>query len=249
MVPPGVQQSVSVHHPCTPENTLIILDWDDTILPTTFLALNGYRVDGPDPDEALAAELQTYSEHAEALLRGLLNLGQVIICTNAEAGWIELTCSKFLPKLESLVNQLEKMSARSEFEPQGLSNPFDWKKLAFSGILLKHRRGNILSVGDSSHERTAVIYAWQTLGDQCVNCKSLKLLERPDLDCLRLQHVVALGVLHAVVLHSGHLDLFVFCQEGVMKPVQPADLQVVQTPGGFGSMHASTPPGFFEGLC
>ena len=29
------------------------------------MALRGYRVDGPDPDEALAAELDVYAQQAE----------------------------------------------------------------------------------------------------------------------------------------------------------------------------------------
>jgi hypothetical protein len=226
------------------ESTLIILDWDDTVLPTTYLAMCGYRADGPDPDEALATRLHAYSEHALALLGGLLNLGHVVICTNAESGWIELTCKKFLPQLESLVGTLEKISARSEFEPKGITNPFDWKKHAFSGILQRYGRLNVLSVGDSTHERSAVLHGWQHLGDPRAMCKSLKLLERPDLDCLRLQHVVALTVINHVVSYAGHLDLFVLCNPGVQSPHQPHDLQVVQTPNGFGSVPILPPHGF-----
>jgi hypothetical protein len=227
------------------ESTLIILDWDDTVLPTTYLAMVGYRVDGPDPDEALAAQLHAYSEHALALLRGLLNLGHVVICTNAESGWIELTCKKFLPKLEAIVESMEKISARSEFEPKGITNPFDWKKYAFSGILQRYGKLNVLSVGDSTHERSAVLHGWQLLGDPRAMCKSLKLLERPDLDCLRLQHVVALTVIAHVVSYAGHLDLFVLCNPGLPSPNGPHDLQVVQTQNGFGAISALPPHGGF----
>jgi len=180
-----------------------------------------------------------------ALLRGLLNLGHVVICTNAESGWIELTCKKFLPKLEAVVESMEKISARSEYEPKGITNPFDWKKHAFTGILQRHGRPNVLSVGDSTHERSAVLHGWQLVGDPRSMCKSLKLLERPDLDCLRLQHVVALTVIAHVVSYAGHLDLFVLCNPGVPSPTQPHDLQVVQTTNGFVSVAPLPPHGGF----
>lgn len=197
-------------------NTLIILDWDDTILPTSFLAACGYRVDGPDPTADLAAELAGYACHVESMLRTLLALGMVIICTNAETGWVELTCRKFLPGLETLVASIEKISARSEFEPRGVTSPFDWKRYAFSWLLSTRGRSNVLSVGDSVHERAAVIHACSAFGGRGVCCKSLKFLERPGVRELVLQHQKALERLSDYLTYGGHLDLFVQLVDGAL---------------------------------
>lgn len=230
--------------PVDPESTLIILDWDDTILPTTFLALRGYRVDGPEPDEALAAELDVYAQQAELLLTSLMQLSnRVLIVTNAEHGWIELTCKKFLPRLEAMVSAMHKTSARSAFEPQGVTNPFDWKKHAFASIVRAQGRPNVLSVGDSCHERTAILWAWQSLGDPRAVVKSLKLLERPDLVCLGLQHSLTRELLQRFVLHPGHLDLFVFNHANPHsgRQMQPGDIQVLETPNGFAAAPFAQP--------
>ena len=42
----------------TPNNTLLLFDWDDTILPTTHLQVSGYRLDGPSPPPHMQAMLQ-----------------------------------------------------------------------------------------------------------------------------------------------------------------------------------------------
>jgi len=239
----AVTPSMAGPAPVDPDSTLIILDWDDTILPTTFLALRGYRVDGPDPDEALAAELEVYAQQAELLLSSLNSLSsRVLIVTNAEHGWIELTCKKFLPRLEAMVSAMDKTSARSAFEPQGVTNPFDWKKHAFASIVRAQRRHNILSVGDSCHERTAILWAWQSLGDPRAVVKSLKLLERPDLVCLGLQLSLTRELLQRFVKHPGHLDLFVFNHaNNPGLPMQPGDIQVLETPNGFAAAPFAQP--------
>jgi len=176
----------------------------------TYLATQGYRIDGPDPDEALAAQLDSYALQVEQLLRILQALGSVMICTNAESGWVELTCRKFLPRIESVVAGIEKQSARSEYEAQGISNPLDWKKHAFAKILCERRMHNVFSVGDSSHERAAIIHACHMVGDPMVFCKSLKFLERPDLCGLACQYAKAVEEIAGFVSHEDHLDLY-FC--------------------------------------
>lgn len=206
------------------DNTLIILDWDDTVLPTSYLASLGHRVDGPGPAGELAAELESYAVHVEGVLRILLSLGLVVICTNAETGWVDLTCAKFLPRLVGLVGTIEQMSARSEFEPRGVWSPYEWKKHAFAWILSSKGRLNVLSLGDSCHERAAVIHACQGLDDARVCCKSLKFLDRPDLHGLVLQHQKALAALPQCLQHCGHLDLFMAPQS--TGPSSPPDLVI-----------------------
>ena len=52
------------------------------------------------------------------LLSNLNSLSsRVLIVTNAEHGWIELTCKKFLPRLEAVVAAMDKTSARSASAP------------------------------------------------------------------------------------------------------------------------------------
>ena len=49
--------------------------------------------------------------------------GHVIIVTNAETGWIQLTVEKFLPLSVATVHRFQHISARSMFEPSGVVTP------------------------------------------------------------------------------------------------------------------------------
>merc|ERR1712060_536149 len=66
-------------------------------------------------------------------------------------------------------------------------------------------RKNVLSVGDSAHEREALIQATANLP----NCrtKSLKFVERPGVDQLRKQHMLITRCFRRIVHHDGNLDL------------------------------------------
>ena len=139
--------------------------------------------------------------------------GQVVFITNAEQGWIELSCQKFMPELEPIVKNTRIISARSVYEPQGVLAPFQWKHLAFEREILgflqessMETRKNIISIGDSPHERQALINVSELLSGCCV--KALKLVEKPSLDLLLKEHEVLRGsMFHDIIHHDGCLDI------------------------------------------
>jgi hypothetical protein len=195
--------------------TLFIFDWDDTILPTTALALQGFALDGPDVDVnsdlgvSLAAHAQAW---VDTLGKAHLH-GKVVIVTAAERGWVEATCGKFLPGLvgeligdDALVTVI---SARSEYEPQGYSDPLEWKQLAFAAAVQHYFpescECNVVSVGDASYERRAIL----SLANWMPRCtpKSLKLLERPSLQTLSQECIFVRMFLEHLSSHPGPLDL------------------------------------------
>jgi hypothetical protein len=67
---------------------LILLDWDDTIMPTTYLQRRGIDLMTQEVPEDVAAALKAYGEHAANTVRALLLHGNVVIVTNAEWGWV-----------------------------------------------------------------------------------------------------------------------------------------------------------------
>ena len=55
--------------------------------------------------------------------------GTVVLVTNAETGWIELSGRKFMPSLSDYLDTkcFKTVSARSTYEPLGVVSPFEWK--------------------------------------------------------------------------------------------------------------------------
>ena len=202
---------------CCKQETLLIFDYDDTLFPTSFLAHHGYRLDGPDASPDIQAVLDDYSEFVEKSLLEASEHGQVVILTNAETGWIELTSQKFLPRLSELLVTFPLVSARSTYEPLGITSPFQWKLKAFDSVIGDHFAShgtksmrNVLSFGDSVHERDAAHQVCSKLSRTV--CKSIKFMERPDVAQLIKQHSLIRECLEQIVEHDGTLDLCIQCQ-------------------------------------
>ena len=89
----------------------------------------------------------------------------MVLVTNAERGWIELSCQKFMPTLFPSLENVKVVSARTSYESAETSSPLDWKLRAFEAEIRRcygsatlvdpDSRKNVLSLGDSVHEREA----------------------------------------------------------------------------------------------
>jgi len=200
--------------PFSVEDTLLIFDWDNTILPTTWLEEQGLCLD----DNSIATEeqreqLRTMAEYARRTLQLAKTYGKVILVTNAEHGWVELSCKKFMPELyRSLQEGIKILSARSTYEQLGVAQPSEWKYLAFAReidgfyeMFSGDRQKNIISIGDSPHERWALIRVAERLPNSCA--KALKFMEKPELGQLLREHELISGCLEDIVRYDGSLDL------------------------------------------
>jgi len=189
---------------------LILLDWDDTIMPTTYLQRRGIDLTTNEVPEDVTATLKHYGEYAANTLRALLLHGNVVIVTNAEWGWVELTAARFLPAVEPLLRDVECVSARSTFEPKGFVTPAEWKTEAFAQVanlrFADCRGMPVLSIGDAKHEREAV----HRLALRCgIVPKSVKLMVLPDVEMLQREHELLFDQVHHLCTVDGSFDICV----------------------------------------
>jgi len=214
-------------------NTVIMFDWDDTLLASSFLSARGYRVDCVESpatvgDSSDAAQLRAQEQCVCALLTLALSYGTVNIVTNAEVGWVELSAQKFMPSVLPFLSRVTVLSARSTFEPSYPEAPLKWKYYAFhdrlrasfgdscmesraaeAEIALQHSlhemKRNIVSFGDSHVEREAIRAV--TRGVLGWRCKSVKFAERPTVEQLRRQLELVTNCFHYIATHPNDLDL------------------------------------------
>lgn len=225
--------------PFNPEGTILIFDWDDTLCPSTWLSSHDLTLDDsstvPPEFESLLAKMALCSQKT---LEVASRLGTVVIVTNAEQGWIEMSCRKFLPSLYPYLSSFKQLSARTMYESASASCPFAWKQLAFKKEIYSHftrtqvRKKNVISLGDSAHERLAIIAVTRSLTStqeglprvlgtltdfppdpefvrtlgHC-RTKSVKFIERPNIEELMQEHELICKVLEEVVQHDEDLDL------------------------------------------
>jgi hypothetical protein len=193
------------------EQTVIVFDWDDTLLASSFLSGRGYKLDTvmeKNPD--LEGQLKDLETSVKAVLTLALTYGDVIVITNAETGWVELSAQKFIPGVVPLLSQIRVLSARSTYEPMFPDAPLKWKFYAFQERLSNYfldsrRQKNIISFGDSHVEREAVRTV--TKGVPNTRTKSVKFAERPSMEQLRRQIELVTNCFQYIHNHQGDLDL------------------------------------------
>lgn len=192
--------------------TTAILDWDDTICPSTYLASLGLRVDDAG---SLPAPLGTQLEQLETavidIVKEALKFGNVVIITNAEAGWVELSGRRFLPRVvEFLIyHDIKIVSARTSFESDYPDAPSSWKMKAFSRevatMFPNEDELNVLVLGDSMSERDAAHALSSRLPNSRV--KTVKFVERPSIDQLMRQVQLVAQSLPDLATYASSFDV------------------------------------------
>ena len=141
-------------------NSIIIFDWDDTLICSTYLNSTGAIDDNVTVTGKNKEKIQTLDETVFNLLSQSITLGETYIVTNAEPGWVEYSSKKFYPKTDLLL-QLKKIkivSARGHFEKMYPGDNKQWKVQAFLDLLKTvdtNLVANLICLGDSTIEMDA----------------------------------------------------------------------------------------------
>jgi hypothetical protein len=147
------------------------------------------------------------------ILERAKSYGHVIIITNAQTGWVEISCQKFMPKVYPMLSSIRILSARSQFENLHPSDPTSWKIAAFSQELQrfyadKHPETckNVVSIGDSSYERFALHHVSNAIGPS-MKAKSVKFVEKPTVEQLTSQLELVSACFDQIATYNSSLDL------------------------------------------
>ena len=139
-----------------PKNsTVIIFDWDDTLLCTTFLSNNNYNYDEILKDPFNIEKLNKLEKKVYQILYLSIQKGETYIITNAEREWINNTSKLFFPSILDLLYNIKIISARDENILKFPNDKRLWKINSFNNVLMKYdfqKIINIISIGDSFYE-------------------------------------------------------------------------------------------------
>ena len=135
-------------------NSIIIFDWDDTLLPTTYLTKEKLMEEEiiPETEKEKLAKLE---KTVIKILNLAMSKGEVYIITNSGMGWVESSANKFYPILSGLLKKINIISARNEYEDAYPGNAKEWKVHSFLSLKDKVNEKlvtNILCLGDSLFE-------------------------------------------------------------------------------------------------
>lgn len=165
--------------------TLIIFDWDDTLLPTTYLIPFQQLIYQPLTKAlppAIQKKMVEIDEYASNLIQKSKENGKVLIITNAAEGWVELSAQRFMPKTARILRKnIEIISARTKFETQFPRQYQEWKIRAFLECTQKLEMQavtNIIALGDNVFEIEAAHKLYQQFASAFI--KTIKFRSAPS---------------------------------------------------------------------
>lgn len=113
------------------KSTIIIFDWDDTILPSTFIddaRINSFH-DLPIHWQNIMNEV---GRIATKCLAAAAKYGQVLIITNSDEGWVKFSAQRYMPNIVPVLDSYRIVSARTGYEEFYPGQPLCWKAAAFA---------------------------------------------------------------------------------------------------------------------
>lgn len=148
--------SKTTFHPhSSPGNTLIILDWDDTLMCTTFISLKKDTLSNKE-----MSLIFFLGERVSHFLMECKKFGKVIILTNSAKTWVNSTSEKMLKIPKDVSENIEIISARDKYVKESKSKK-EWKKLAMEELIDEYKKANkglihlslnLLCISDSSED-------------------------------------------------------------------------------------------------
>ena len=169
-------------------NSLIIFDWDDTLLPTTFLTSNGGPLEDIKLSDSDFQRMKEIENHVYLILKESIEKGDVYIITNAGENWVQFSSSIFYPNISELLKKIKIISARMEYEKAFPGNSRQWKIEAFLNLLKDVNNKlvtNIICIGDSLFEIEAGRILASKFSEAFI--KTIKFRDAPKLDELLKQ--------------------------------------------------------------
>lgn len=195
--------------PSMAKETLIIFDWDDTVLPTSWLERIHALTAGVPLRPDVQRQLATLGKMAMETMAMCTQFGTVVFITNSAPGWVDQSCQLFMPQILGEVRSYPILA-------KPMHAPLTFKITTFRKECRAYR--NCISVGDGDAERAACIRLQApqdrkgVLGggdnsDPSRRVKSVKLQEFPTCAQLIAQHEMLQMRLSEVIAAPSSLDL------------------------------------------
>jgi hypothetical protein len=189
-------------------NSLIIFDWDDTLLPTSYLVPRGIFEDDIELSEKEKAKIKKLENSVQKLLSIAITKGDVFIITNAGDGWVNFSAEKYYPNILDILKKIEIISARELYENKYKDDSKKWKIETF--LNLKKRVNddlitNIICLGDSVFE----MEAGRILASKFIHAviKTIKFREKPKPEELNKQLNLVLHQFESIYTSSKNLTV------------------------------------------
>jgi hypothetical protein len=170
--------------------TITILDWDDTLFPTTLVSSNMNWIDDPKsmPDK-IKLEFEILSVQIIYLITAAKTFGDVVIISNAAKEWL-ISSVILIPNVVEILRTVEIISTReycqitSDDPQQWKTNTF-FKKIGYYCESNPNTILNVVCIGDSIIEYEAIKSVEKYINNGDINNivyrKNIKFIDKPSI--------------------------------------------------------------------
>ena len=157
------------------KETIFLLDWDDTLMCTSFITLKG---------EPLSAEEQNLilnlGNIVSVFLSHCLEYGKVIILTNSSENWVKKTSIENLGITDLIDKNIKIISTRDNYLKKGIDKKY-WKEMALEEIFNKYgnKIENLICASDS--EKDINIFKKFMYKNKGINISTIKFKRKPNI--------------------------------------------------------------------
>ena len=195
------------------DKTVVILDWDDTLFPTSWVSKKKINLNDPRTKSKYAFLFNELDDHIYKTLIKFKYYGRCVIVTNATRKWVYM-CTVVLPKTANILdNDIYILSARDKYQHK-YKNSFKWKKETFKELYYDHfdynpHHQNIVSIGDAEYEHQALVELYQLNynGTNHKYLKSIRMIRYPDVRSLLSQLKRLYLNIDLIVTSTKHIEL------------------------------------------
>jgi hypothetical protein len=179
---------------------IIIIDWDDTLFPTTWLNNNNIKLNEENVKITYKIYFQELDKSVKNLLKSYSKISTIYIVTNANMKWIKSGLNT-LPQTRKLImtENIRIISSRDLYSKENISTT-KWKLKTYEKIVsndlenifsIKNKEIilNIISIGDAVYEYIALInlhdiLTEKTYGKKNINfyLKNIRFKSQPTFD-------------------------------------------------------------------
>jgi hypothetical protein len=190
---------------------LIILDWDDTLFPTSWSMMNDINFTKNNMFDKYKPYFTDLDNVLYNFLVDCMKYGKVFIVTNAMKRWISKT-SELLPKSSELLKNIIIISAKDLHQKKFPKQINQWKLLVFKYIAdtytVNHDYDHVISIGDADYEFNALLdlINHHNIKNQGY-LKSIRLVSAPSYDTLIDQLHTLNKSINKICLANKHMDL------------------------------------------
>lgn len=191
-------------------NTIVIIDWDDTLFPTSWVTKNNISVGDYKTRKKYKSLFSELDITAHNFLLNIGNHSRTILVTNASLSWF-YTSLNMLPNTEAYIkSNIPVISARELHSPKFPNQPNKWKIQVYNKliqpVITNGQLKNIISIGDGPSEFYALInLAFNN--KKSIYYKTVRFLGTPNTTQLMEQISMVNKNVKNIIYKKTHIDL------------------------------------------